>query len=441
MSAKLVSGGFAVMAAVAAMPPAYAAQSAADQKIAELEAKVAALEARQSQDLRDVAATIDSVLRDAERRSQLLAAGDGGAGYDSGFFIRSGDWVLRPGAFFQFRNVTTYSDGGDDDGDDQDMDNGFEVRRMKLELGGTALTPRLEYFFGWNTMTSGGGVFLEDAWAKYMLSDDWGVRVGQFKVPFSKEWLTHDGRGLAVERSLLDATIGGAGNVNRTQGASLIYGGYNANNPLYAEVMLHDGAGQLNTDFTEGAWDFGVAGRVEFKVMGDWRDYRDMTPKGIKERMWVAGAAVDWSQSGDGDQVTGVIDTQYEAPEGIGFYAAVLVRETDEELAGGEDSSDWGVIVQASYLLNPSLEIFGRWDFVEFEDEVAGADEDTFHEFTAGLNYYLGSDGSALHRAKVTLDLSYLPDGAPANRAGLDYINLPAGEDAWVLRGQFQLWI
>ena len=90
---------------------AWAAEPAQDIRIQQLEAKVAALETQQAQNSKDLAATVDSVLRDAEKRSQLLAnGGDMGAGYDAdGFYIKAGDaWVLRPSILFQFWNVTDY---------------------------------------------------------------------------------------------------------------------------------------------------------------------------------------------------------------------------------------------------------------------------------------------------------------------------------------------
>src|ERR1051326_1096948 len=123
---------------------AWAADAPQDQRIEELQKKVAELEAKQASNSKDLAATIDSVLRDAEKRSQLLATmGDMGAGYDNGFYIRAGDaWVLRPGAFMQFRYVADYREdavkaSGSTSNDTQD---GFEIRRMKLELQGNAVS-------------------------------------------------------------------------------------------------------------------------------------------------------------------------------------------------------------------------------------------------------------------------------------------------------------
>jgi len=51
------------------------------------------------------------------------------------------------------------------------------------------------------------------------------------------------------------------------------------------------------------------------------------------------------------------------------------------------------------------------------------------------VNYYLGEHGNAVHKAKLTLDVSYLPNGAPSDQTGIGVL---AGTDAQlVIRGQF----
>src|ERR1051325_4027119 len=420
-------------------------QTTPDQRIAELEAKINALEAKDTQNSKEMAATIDSVLRDAERRSQLLgASGDVGAGYDNGFYIRSGDaWLLRPEIVFQFRSVTDYrtNTGG---AKDDEVDNGFEIRRLLLILEGTAFTKDLTYFFRWDTAQEGGGVALQDAWVRYMFADDWGFRLGQFKDPVTHEFLLFDGRLLAVDRSMADQVLGG-GTVGRTQGATLIYGGYSPKNPIYIEAGLTDGTRQLNTDFTKHAFDFGVVARAEWKVMGQWADYRDQTAKGHKEDLLVIGIGGDWSQSGDGDQIVGDIDLQWETATGWGVYAGLLVRNLDSGLtASGESTTDWGGEIQVAYMLNQQWELFGRWSFVDFDNELVfatGDTEDFFHEITVGFNYYLGNNGSAGHRAKVTIDLNWLPNGSPGPITALGYTGDSSGDNEVVIRGQFQLWL
>ena len=90
MSGKRCVAG--VLAGVVCLSAVAGADDQMQARISALEAKIAALEAKQESHAPDLAATIDAVLRDAERRSALLASGsDMGAGYDNGFFIRAGD--------------------------------------------------------------------------------------------------------------------------------------------------------------------------------------------------------------------------------------------------------------------------------------------------------------------------------------------------------------
>jgi len=451
----------AVAGALSVGAVAWAAEPTAQEaRIQQLEAKLAALETQQAANSKDVAATIDSVLRDAERRSQLLAtSGDQGAGYDSGFYIRAGEgWVLRPGLQFQFRNVTDYrEDGesldgdGDDDGGDDDIDNGFEVRRMKLELSGTAFTKDLEYAFSWATNRSDGGLTLEDAFVKYMFSDDWGFRAGQYKDPVHHEELTSSKRQLAADRSLVNEVLGG-GVTDRVQGASLIYGGYQRGNRVNAEVAVHDGINSDNTNFRDHALDdganadFGIGARVEFLAVGDdWRPYRDFTAMGNKGDILVLGAGADWTQVGDDNLFFGTIDAQWENSGGLGIYGAVLLTHADGDAASSvlgieDDGTNWGGVLQAGYMLNEQWELFGRGGVIVFDEEIVAVDEDTFWELTVGVNYYLGQNGSAGHRAKVTVDVTWLPDGAGIEDTGLG-IGGATDQDEFVIRGQFQLLI
>src|SRR5688572_7090879 len=125
--AAAVAGVFTLSAA--AWADTTPVQSGPDSKIRELEAKVAALEAKQSSSS-DMNATIESVLRDAESRSKLLQnTGDMSAGYDNGFYIRGGNaFVLRPGVQFQFRNVLNYREDTAGAKSDE-IEQNFEVHR------------------------------------------------------------------------------------------------------------------------------------------------------------------------------------------------------------------------------------------------------------------------------------------------------------------------
>jgi hypothetical protein len=328
---------------------------------------------------------------------------------------------------------------------------------MKFELAGTAFTRDIQYFFQWNSGRDGGGLVLEDAYVLYMFSDAWGVRLGQFKDPVAHEELTSSKRQLAVDRSLANEVLSG-GVTYRVQGVSLVHGNYAKDNPLYLEVAFHDGLNTDNTDFTEAGslgWDFGVAGRVEFKAMGDWRDYRDFTAKDNRGGdLLVFGAGVDWTQNGNSNIFHAAIDGHFETKGGFNLSGALYIRHSEFDLdIGGDDeddATDWGAMVQAGILLNPSWELYGRVSFVDLDDDASDVkigddDDDEVYELTVGVNYYLGNNGSAVHRAKVTVDLSWLPEGTATSglsESGLEGVGyVGADDDLWVVRGQFQLLI
>jgi hypothetical protein len=434
-------------------------------EINELKGQVAQLQAQQGQDQSAVAATIEQVLRDAEKRSALMAAGDSGAGYDNGFYIRSGDFYLKPGITFQFRNVTDYRQNTGGNKDDE-VENGFEVRRMQLKLEGTAFSKDLSYTLIWNTDRDTGSLFAEDLFIHYRFSGDWGVRAGMWKEPFFHEKITSDAALLPVERSLLDATLGGGWD-DRVEGVALTYGGgsgwatfaqLNDKDPLHLELAFTDGSNTDNTNYVghypgdpaaldqvKGPgphnFDFGMDARVEYKVMGNWKNYSDFSALGTKERMLILGGAIQWNQGGDGDEIAGTVDAAFEDPSGLGIYGALVVRHIDGSLSAlAAGQTDWGGQIMVSYLFQNQWEPFVRYSYVGYDSDVASAgSKNDFHEISTGVAYYFGQNGSAGHRCEMTVDLNWLPNGSPTKLTGQGYLGDSNGNDEIVLRAQFQL--
>ncbi len=412
-----------------------------ERRIAELEARVAELEERQRAASVDVVRAVEAVLRDAQQRSQLLAAGgDATAGYDNGFFIRSGDFLLRPAVTFQFRSVTNFRD--DVAGDEDELTNGFEVRRLCFDLAGTLFTKDLSYYMQWETVRDTGQIQLLEMWARYMFDSDWGVRVGQIKDLFSHEFIISSKRRLAVDVSMVDSLIGG-GQSSYTQGVTLIYGGYRKDNPVFVEAGVTDGQNEGNTGFRDVDFDYGLALRTDWKLTGNWASYIDFSAMNVKEDLWVVGGGADWSQNGDARRLLLTVDSQYKNAAGFAVYGALVGSSSNAEFTGFDDEWDWGGLLQVSFILARQWEPFARYDITLFDRDrvrLDGASDDLFQELTVGVAYYFGPDGSYLHRAKFTLDLSYLPEGAPPRN--LTGLGIQAdGDDEWLLRAQFQLII
>src|SRR6185369_12237917 len=112
-------------------------------KLQSLRAKIEQIEAKQQEpaqgaatDPRVVDETVARVLQDADRRSRFLMQDVSiTGGFDrerSKYFLASsdGNWLLMPGILFQLRNTTNFREGTKN-GDD-DLQNGFEIRRMRL---------------------------------------------------------------------------------------------------------------------------------------------------------------------------------------------------------------------------------------------------------------------------------------------------------------------
>jgi hypothetical protein len=432
---------------VRAADPA-AGQDHQDQTVEQLRTEVSQLRA----ELRDVRReqmyssreSVDAaraVIADADRRSLLIADSESpfsGGWREGKFTIQSadGNYVLHPWFQFMPRHVTNYRE--DAKNGDADIQNGFEIRRMKFGVDGNVFGKDLTYLFNWATNRKTGALELEEAWARYVFSKPWAVRVGQIKDPLAHEQLTSSKMLLAADRSLLnEAFIGGDDFV---QAATLAFG--DAQTPLQFEIAYTDGSQSANTNFqddtdnddltTQDRPNWGAAARVQFKLAGDWKDYQDFTAMGTKKDLLVLGGGIDATQKTSTTAYVHTVDLQWENSTGLGAYGAYVGRYTDT--SGGSDPYDWGFLVQVNWLFNRQWELFGRYDYIHFdEDTLPTAAEREVHEITIGVNYYMHG-----HAAKFTIDGTWLPNGSPI---GADSIGVLKNDDndEFILRGQFQL--
>lgn len=422
---------------IRAAAPAEPSVDQLRQQIGQLQRRLDDIEKQQQQQQKalqeaEVRHTVDQLAKDAEARSHLLGGDDDDlhVGYDNGLYIRSsdGNFSMHPGVNFQFRGVANSRT------DPDDSENGFEIRRLRPYVSGNAFSPNFTYFFQGDTNRNGGSLTLLDAWAQYSFSDNWALKVGQFKESWDHEKDVSIFAQLAVDRTLIDALIGG--NVtDRVQGVSLTYGG-NDKTSIRVEGALTDGANSKNTNFEDpptNDWDFGVAGRVEYKLFGNWSDYKkEFTARSTKQDMLVVGAGFDFSEGGDTNQALYVVDAEYKTASRWTLYGALHGRTLDNDT---DNSFTWGAVAQVGYAINQKWEPYFRYDVISFQDP--GADRNVFNEITVGINYYLGENGSYGQRAKFSVDFVYLPDGAPSDQSG--YGILQSNEAEYAVRAQFQL--
>jgi hypothetical protein len=414
---------------------------------AQVEKLEAAQVAQQSKlESQDASRTVEQVLSDADRRSQLLQATGFTAGYNKGKFViqsEDGNFLLNPQLQFQMRYVYNYrdEDAGDPVDGDATNESGFEVRRLKLNFEGNVFSPSTTYKLQWATSRSNGNLILDEGFVKHKFaSSDFAVKVGQYKdVTFHEELLSSK-RQLAVDRSLANEFLAG-GVTDFIQGIALIWDdGAAEGMPLRAEVGYTDGPNSDNTNFVDGGGsgtfgvanpDYGAYGRVEYLAFGDWKQYEDFTAMNNTQDVLVLGAGAFYTEAGDGRALFHTLDAQWEVGA-LGLYAAYYGVYSDPG-DDGDTAYDVGGVAQAGYMFAPKWEGFGRYSLVVRDSGGADSD-DNYSEFTAGVNYFISG-----HAAKITVDATYLPNGVPADQNGIGELDPDADDSQIVVRGQFQL--
>lgn len=447
-------------------------------EIRALREKLEALEAKQAQAQREqeLRQTKDDVAVDADRRSTLMidTGGFTGGFEDDRFVIRSadGNYSFRPWMHLQFRNVTLVRQDNKTQGTD-DYDNGFEVRRLKLGFDGNLFSPDFTYFFNWATNRgpsnqnvvdstgakigtvnngAGGALILEEAWFKYHFNNSpWYVKAGQLKDPLLHEQIVSSRYQQSAERSLSSDIF--ANGDAFTHGVTAIY---DPKSWMRAEFGITDGMRSANTNFQDypkgvgNAYDYGFAARMEFKTMGRWQDYGQIGAVNNKEPLLVFGVGADYSERGSSSQTVGVADVMYAQPTGFNLYASIIDRYTTENLGfpgqtlsgasfgtpganvAGKSTNEYSFLIQAGYLIDKKWEPFARYEYIHVAGTPAGS-QNYIHDITGGLNYYFVG-----HRAKLTLEVQYLPNGLPFDDSASSVLtNNANGEFSGVV--QFQL--
>ncbi len=353
----------------------------------------------------EVRSIVQDVLADADTRASLLTQ-DATAGYDGKFFIGSADGAFRLnlGGHLQARYI--YNARNDDGGGIDEDVAGFAVRRAKLKGNGHIGNPKIGFGFaiaGDSDSTSGDGHF-EDYYAEYKYDNGVKVRVGRWKQPFARVNLTSSSKQLTVERSLVNETF----NVDRSEGIMV---SQTKDNFKWA-AAFNDGIDAQNSDWDSNDVDFGLTGRVDFLLAGDWKAMDDFSAWNGQNDAAFLGAAIHYQEgesdgSTDGDELMLVtVDGSYESGSGLGLFAAFYYADVRDDSVDME-ADNYGFEVSASYMIDDKWEPFVRYEYMDFDDDVMMVDN-SIALVTLGINCY-----QAKHNSKFTADVVF----------GLDHIS------------------
>ncbi len=369
------------------------------------------------------------------------------ASYGSNGFrleTRDGNWETNLKWRFQFRltHPTTGTPRQVDTFKAKDKTT-FEVRRVRMKIGGHGYKPWLKYYFEVDlqpTRASSDSSSKASArvidWrvdvAKYK---EFGLRVGQWKIDYNRERVDSSGRQQFVDRSIANDVF----TVDRQVGVNFrghLFEGTRADMKYFVGVFTGEGRGVANDDNN-----MMYAGRLQWNFLGRDVPLRQTDVERTKDPAAALGfgaathkgVCTRWSSSGcgnlDGFKKPGDDDD----PAGVGQYRVVQAvqdlafkwqgfsfqqefhwkRATDRSQPSSSslrDSDLFGGYAQAGYFFNEmfdcvpeELELAFRYAYVREPNEVNLRKNNKRREYTAGANWFFAG-----HNNKLTLDYSYL---------------------------------
>ncbi len=444
----------------------------------------------------DIRGLVQDVIADSSTRASYQDAA-AVAGWDSnrGFYLRSADnrFSLEFSGLLQMRY--TYSSTGEGgtlnqgtNGNPQTLPNSqyaFDLPNTQLVFKGHVFEPGIRYFIrsefapqqqyragslGTLTGSTAGSLNLLDAYMAFDLDNDWTVKAGQFKLPFSRERLVSVQNLVSATRSTVDELLG----VGRSQGVQISTRGSDlswaaaisngGSDNVLAGISGNSGAFPVGTEPVNNPyWDtpntFAITSRVEYKLAGTWAEFKEMTsPMGEAEGilLGLAGhyqtSAYDPTLStqgvGNNQWLTLTADATWNFG-GASIFAAVYYTNTETKwsvenpnppnpISGTTNMV--GMIVQGSMYLTPKWEVFGSYQYLDqgnTPSDVAGENlpASSVSIFTVGANWYI--DGQDV---RWNVQMGYAFNQISPYTATLDNGFRPTGSDyEFVLMTQLQL--
>lgn len=289
----------------------------------------------------------------------------------------------------------------------------MRIRRARMKVGGHAYRPWLEYYLEYNFPTS---TLLD--WRMTMGRPEAQVRIGQWKVNYSRERVISSGRQQFVERSIvnraftLDRQIGVMGLGHLFEGTALDL-------RYYVGAFTGNGAGATTNDDDDLLW----LGRVEWQPLGtdpgmaggdlERRSEPALTiafagatnRSGHTRFSGAGGGQLDGYEAGDPGRYRveqAMFETAFKY-RGISWEHETHFKRIDD--TEEDELSDLnGTYAQAGFFpseflssLPPQLEVAARW--AKVNDGGPGADVDR-REVGGVVNWYF--DG---HANKLTFDV------------------------------------
>ena len=431
---------------------------------------------------RDIQAAVDSYLASAQQDASLVG-GPGSAGYDAGFWIRGGDFMLRINLTVQARYEYFKPDQAEQGlqvpGTNfitQDL-SGFSVPRTTLKLSGTApcsIRYYAEFEFGHfgrgdplqliEQPTAAGSTPLlvqnnnydygREAWIEWGCNDAFNFRMGLIKTPNTRQMMVPPELQQFIDISMASSITGwlmpGYTDRNRDHGV-MLHGLFGCSNEFQYMFAVTNGDGG---DSTRNVLDYTTSDNLAFSGRLNWTFLRGV---GYTEGATRQSTCVWYGELGAwayyyADRVdrphTAIYDRMLVGGDlalgygGFSFTGAFTYADmTGSATLVDENWVLW--LVQLGYHFpGTAWEIAGRWSAYNRTIKAAGGDiTPETNEFSGAINYYLNG-----HANKIQVDFTYLDPTANGGVGGgwFDaYAGMPLGyasnAASYLIRLQWQL--
>ncbi len=353
-----------------------------------------------------------------------------------GFSLATGDGLFKTTLQWRFQGRWSYPERSDPlnpDAFDDHAESSFELRRVRMKIGGHGYRPWMKYYV--EVELQPGRDFDNDSSAAHTRLIDWRItldkypwaklRLGQWKINYNRERVDSSGKQTFVERSIVNRVF----TIDRQIGV-MAYGRLNpgtlADMNYYAGVFSGGGRGlQKNDDdnmLYMGRLQWNVFGRELKWTQSDTTFHTKPTASVSIGGYTTIGKCTRWSSGGceelgeltDADKasdgrfrVEGVQTGTAFKYRGFAWQHENHWKQVKDTGNAGQKSNLFGGYFQAGYfphylmpVIPKSLETAFRYAYVD--SEVAGID-DFRREFTGALNWFFAG-----HRNKLTVDTSHL---------------------------------
>ena len=447
-----------------------------------------ALDAQAAPSAREIQSSVDSYLASA-KSDVLLVGGAGSAGYDGGFWIRGGTFLMKINLTLQTRWEGFQWDKNPDEPAPGGDLSGFSLPRVTLKFSGDA-TCDIHYYaeleFGHagsyldnqnnagitppksslgaailDTFILGNGVrtatfrpdfgIAREAWIEYEAAPQLAFRMGLVKTAATRQLMTPPEMQQFVDISMASAFIGtfnpGYSDRNRDYGL-MVHGAVGCDGEWQYLLTVTNGDGPVRRNVLDGTTDDPMAysARVNWDVKGHM-GYEEGALRQLSCE-WAAAVGVWGTYYLDHFRENALTQSYERATYGVdvaagyggfSFTGAYSMAEFKTKFgAANIDFSAYSYLIQLGYLFpDTAWELAARYSLHNLENRPATA-ANTFggSEIGAALNYYI--DG---HDDKVTLDVAFISSEKTGNFVADTYAgySTTGTGKATMLRLQWQL--